>query len=348
MGSLRQPTSRAAYLLALMGAPRVGAWTAVYAARAFPAPELLFGASDIELADKLAKRYVTPLSEIDPGDWDKLLTVAEAHIAKHEDAGIEVLAIDGVGYPPLMALAKNPAAILYCRGDRSALARLDAVAVVGTREPTDNGVVVARRLTRAMVEQGFTIVSGLAKGIDAVGHRETIDQGGTTIAVLGTSIDKAYPAAHRDLADEILSSGGALVSEYPLGMTTSGRHFVERDRLQAALSIAVMPIQTDVDGGTMHTVKFARESERAVVVPRPVESEADLRQYGGIRELIASGTVGIISSSDDYPRLAAFLHDYKDWLLAEGQGTRPTFDGMASTDRDGSVEGPDETLSFGL
>ncbi len=79
-----------------------------------------------------------------------------------------------------------------------------------------------------------------------------------------------------------------------------------------------------------------------------VESEADLRQYGGIRELIKSETVGIISSNDDYPRLAAFLRDYRDWLLAEGKGMRPTFEGMAPGADQTSDDGSEEVLSFDL
>jgi DNA processing protein len=113
-------------------------------------------------------------------------------------------------------------------------------------------------------ERGFVIVSGLAKGCDTVAHRGCLDAHGKTVAILGGGIDYIYPKENRPLADEILNTGGCLLSEYKPGMKPQPSFFVERDRLQSGLSQAVIVIETDVKGGSMHTVGFALSQNRLV------------------------------------------------------------------------------------
>lgn len=314
MGDLPRPSSRAAYLLSLSSVKGVGPWTAVAAIRAFPDPSALFGASPAEREEVLKRRFAGRLASLTTDQWPSLLERGEAQVREHARRDIRVVAIDDDAYPPLMQLAPNPAAILYVRGALGALATDETVAVIGTRAPTPDGATVARRLAGRLCEAGFTVVSGLAKGIDAAAHEGALDAHGTTVAVLGTAIDRVYPAANRPLAERIVAGGGALVSEYPAGFATSGRHFVERDRLQAALSIGVVAIQTGTEGGTLHTVRFATEARRPVIVPRPLPNESDHAMYGGIHELIGRGHVVVLDGQDDYPRLFAYLRSHRDWL----------------------------------
>ena len=313
------PSRRAAYLLALMQIPRVGVWTAIRVSRAFPDPRTWLEASPEYLNEVLGTRFATPLVNANRADWPALAEQAEAQVARHRESGIAVVAIDEPGYPPLMALSAAPAAVLYVRGTPRVLDEPNAVAVIGTRQPTPRGLDVARRLATFLVESQFTVVSGLAKGIDREAHEAALDAGGRTIALLGTAIDKVYPAQHRPLAARIEAEGGALVSEYPVGSADSARQFVERDRLQAGMSIAVVPVQTGLQGGTLHTVRFAQEAGRLVVVPRPLPDEADDPAYGGIQALIRSEAVSVIDSAADYPALFTRLREWRDHLLGRSE-----------------------------
>ena len=318
------PSTRAVYLLTLSFVAGVGPVTAIQAARAFKNPADLFAASPQDLASAVGARAGSHLGALRADQWPELLERAETQVATHERMGIHVVAVDDEGYPPLMALAPRPAPVLYARGELRALRSPDAVAVIGTRGPTLRGLEVAHLLARSMAESNFVIVSGLALGIDTAGHEGALQLSRPTVAVLGTAIDKVYPASNRHLSERIVESGGALISEYPVGYVTSGRHFVERDRLQAAMSIAVIVVQTGLEGGAMHTVRFAIEAKRPVLVPRPVESEANEPAYEGIRDLITTGRAGVIETREDYPRVVRFLREHRDSLLTPGM-PRPTF-----------------------
>lgn len=305
---------QAIYLSALLRLPGIGRWSAIQIARAFP--EADWGsASEATRVERLGSRPAKALAGIAATDWLAHTAAAFEMVGAHEARGFRVIAVDEPGYPPLIRLATNPPPLLYVRGSTEVLRTTDTVAVIGTREPTPSGEVVARRLAAAMVEAGFTVVSGLAKGIDTAAHIGSLDAGGKTVAFLGTAIDKIYPAANKQLAAQIERDGGALVSEYPIGFPTSGRQFVERDRLQAAASIAVIPVQTGREGGTLHTLRFARELHRAVLAPRPLPAEDSHPMYDGIKDLIQSGRAVVVEGQADYGLVAAYLRAYRDWLL---------------------------------
>jgi DNA processing protein len=318
------PSSRAAYVLALSGVPGIGAWTAVTVTRAYADPSALFEASPEERQASVGRRFAGRLANLSPAEWPALLERAERTVADHEQRDIHVLTVDDDDYPPLMALASDRAALLYVRGSLDVLRSDETVALIGTRKPTGQGIAVARRLAMRFAEADFVVVSGLAAGIDEAGHEGALEARGSTLAVLGTAIDKIYPARNRGLAGRILDAGGTLISEYPMGFPTSGRHFVERDRLQAAISIAVVAVQTGVEGGTLHTVRFARKEHRAVVVPQPLAAEAEHEMYGGIHALIERGETVVVETQEDYPRLFAFLRSYRDWLR-DTTRPRPTW-----------------------
>lgn len=177
--------------------------------------------------------------------------------------GIQALAFHDAAYPERLRTIPDPPAVLFVKGQQEGLAAL-SLAVVGTREPTGYGVKVARKLAASAATRGFVIVSGLALGCDTHGHEGCLDVQGIGVAVLAHGLDKVYPASNRGLAERLLACGGALVSEYPIGMTPLRTAFAERDRIQSGLADGVFVVETDVTGGTMHTVNAARGQGRAL------------------------------------------------------------------------------------
>lgn len=150
----------------------------------------------------------------------------------------------------------DPPLVLYYRGNLNALT-MPAVAVIGTRTPTPNGVAAGHHVASQLAEKGFNIVSGLALGCDTAGHEGALDAGGITTAFLAGSLSwrDVYPQENLSLAERIVNQGGLLLSEYPLGFRSNRYAFVARDRLQAGLSCATAVVQTGITGGTMHAVR---------------------------------------------------------------------------------------------
>lgn len=208
-------------------------------------------------ADALAERAVL----VDERERSK------AWMSSCAEQGIRTLGFFDHAFPPPLRVIANPPAVLYWRGSEDAWSR-PALAVVGTREPSSFGLTATRTLTQAAAGRGFMIVSGLALGVDTVAHQAALDAGARTIAVLGSGLDSTSPHQRR-LAQRIVTAGGALISEQPLGMSPSVVTLVARNRLQTALADAVLVGQTGIHGGTLHTVRFAAEQGRRVYCPVP-------------------------------------------------------------------------------
>ena len=147
----------------------------------------------------------------------------------------------------------DPPLLLWYRGDLSVLSTT-GLAVIGTREPTKVGVAGGEYLAGEFAKRGLNIISGLAIGCDTCGHKGALKVGGKTTAILANGLDhdSIYPEENQDLAEEIVNSGGLLLSEYRIGTTVNRYNLVARDRLQAGLASATLVIQTGVKGGTMH------------------------------------------------------------------------------------------------
>jgi DNA processing protein len=232
-------------LLALMGLPGVGATRALAIAQ---------GRLELEDFDL-------------EGALPKLLEEASSRIAEAEAAGISILGFFDDSFPESLRAIPQPPAILYVKGGIEW--PTSALAVVGTRKPTNFGKSAATELTRAAAARGITIVSGLALGVDGLAHEAALAEGTRTVAVLGSGLDQVSPRQHQELADRIIETGGSLVSEQPPG-TDPGRHtLVSRNRLQSGLAGSLLVAQTGVSGGTMHTVRFAAEQGRPVFCPVP-------------------------------------------------------------------------------
>lgn len=161
---------------------------------------------------------------------------------------------------------EEPPIVLYYRGNIDALKR-PGIAVIGTREPTENGVKAGLYFSKEFAKRNFNIVSGLALGCDTTGHKGALEVGGTTTAFLATGLDweSIYPKENQELAKMIVENNGLLLSEYYIGQKTGRYAFVARDRLQTGLSYATLVIQTGVKGGTMHAVNATLSSNKPLL-----------------------------------------------------------------------------------
>jgi DNA processing protein len=153
-----------------------------------------------------------------------------------------------------------------------------AVAIVGTREPTQQGRQIAERITQYFAANRWQVVSGLALGIDTVVHTATLSSNSTTVAVLAHGLDKVYPPENAELADRIVEQGGVLMSEYAYGSRSFPSNFVERDRIQAGLACGVVMVQSDESGGSWHASRAALRYGRYLIIPRPTEADVKAQQ----------------------------------------------------------------------
>ncbi len=199
------------------------------------------------------------------------------YIGKLQALHVSVLPINDPKYPKLLAQIPDAPFLLYIRGKRTDppinLAR--TIAVVGTRKVTHYGVDVTQRLVEGLVSYGFTIVSGLAYGVDAVAHKAAIDSGGKTIAVLGCGIDIIAPPSNARLYRQIAEGGnGAIVSEMPLSLRPDKGLFTTRNRIISGLSLGVVVTEGADDSGALITARNAGEQGREVfAVPGPITSK---------------------------------------------------------------------------
>lgn len=192
--------------------------------------------------------------------WEK----SEELLNRGAEFGVQAISFHDEGYPARLRKISDPPALLFVKGNIQGLHASRALAVVGTRRPTADGKKLALRSGHIAAQCGYAIVSGLALGCDTLAHEGCLEAGGIGVAVLAHGLDRIYPAANRDLADRLVETGGCLTSEYPVGMKPVRSAFAERDRIQSGLSDGVLVIETDVGGGTMHTVRFALKQKRAL------------------------------------------------------------------------------------
>lgn len=206
---------------------------------------------------------------------------AAAMLGRSVELGVRALGIFDEGYPLLLREIPDAPPVLYVKGE---LPRDGgrAVACIGTREPSEFGIKATQSITSALSRAGFTIVSGLALGVDAIAHRAALDAGGPTVAVLANGLDTVYPKSNSRLAAEILAAGGALVTELPLGTAVLPRNLVQRDRLQSGLALGTVVFQTDIKGGSMHTARFTLMQRRLLFAPVPGGRFASEPQSRGI------------------------------------------------------------------
>lgn len=179
-----------------------------------------------------------------------------------ETAGVEVVRVIDSEYPQRLRDVPDAPAVLFVKG-RLPASDVPAIAVVGTRRATAYGRQAAEKLSGELARAGVVIVSGLARGIDAVAHHAALAAGGKTVAVLGSGVDRIYPSEHKGLAQRVATSG-AVVSEFPLGEPPDAPNFPRRNRIIAGLAHGTLVIEADKESGALITVDFALEQGRDV------------------------------------------------------------------------------------
>jgi DNA processing protein len=210
----------------------------------------------------------------------------DALVRAHVEAGVRVVSASDDDFPTVLGEDPDPPAVLFVRGSLDALADR-RVAIVGTRRCTWSGRLVARALGTELADEGVSVISGLALGIDGEAHTGALRAagGGRPVGVVGTGLDHVYPARHARLWEEVATQG-ALLSEYPLGTRPERWRFPARNRIIAALAEVVVVVESTERGGSMHTVDAALERDRIVLaVPGPVRSAASV----GTNGLLAAG-----------------------------------------------------------
>jgi DNA processing protein len=195
-------------------------------------------------------------------------------------------------YPQLLRDISAPPKELYCLGT---IPDLPMVAIVGSRRPTDYGRKVTYRIAADLARAGICLVSGLAYGIDAIAHQAALEAGGKVVAVLGTPLDTIYPASNRNLAKEILKTGGAIISEYAVGTNTQRFNFPTRNRIIAGLSLAVLVTEADASSGSLITANFAITNNRLVMA---VPGSVDSPRSAGPNNLLKTGAKPVTDAVD--------------------------------------------------
>lgn len=256
-------------------------------------------------------------------DLDHCFSDAAQVLDRCQREGIKVLSPFHPDFPQRLRSIPNPPLILFAIGDSKVLPKR-ALAVIGTREPTEFGRQSARRIAKSLSEHGWVIVSGLAEGCDTAGHEGCLEGGGPTVAVLAHGFGRIYPASNKALAEKILNQGGCLVTEYPPGQPPTRSSFVERDRLQSGLSLGIIVIETDVKGGTMHTVRHATEQYRAIAAISHPESLSSEPKTQGNAFLVAENRATALKDKDDVIRFAESLAQKPEIPIQKGTSENQT------------------------
>lgn len=221
----------------------------------------------------------------------------DEEMEKLEGENISLVTILDDNYPKLLKEIYSPPALLYYRGNLENEGDEFAIAAVGTRKFSPYGKQVTENIIAELAYQGITTVSGLALGIDALVHDTTVKNGGRTISVLGSGLDRQniYPSSNRYLVQKILDQDGLIVSEYPVGTLALQGHFPQRNRIIAGLSVATLVIEAPEESGALITARYALEFNRDVLaVPGNIYN----RTAAGTNNLIKLGAKLVTSAAD--------------------------------------------------
>jgi DNA processing protein len=250
--------SETAFWLAISRVPYIGPARIERLLQAFGSLSTAWSAPTEELRGALESRCLSELlaarSRIDPG----------GELERLGRLGISAVHPGHLSYPRLLAEISGRPSLLYVRGELAA-ADDTSVAIVGTRRATPYGRQAAERIAAELAQAGITVVSGLARGVDAVAHRAALEAGGRTIAVLGSGPDVIYPAEHRRLAEQILESG-AILSEFPPGAKPDAQNFPARNRIVSGMTLGTLIVEAPARSGALITASFAADQGREVFV----------------------------------------------------------------------------------
>ena len=265
----------------------------------------------VEFFDNVGKIFQASLTELEGAGLPAAaaqsiatggsIELAQDELAKASAAGIKCITLDDPGYPGRLRQIYDPPLVLYIRGPVEGLAR-PGIAVIGTRHPTPYGIGMAERLACDLATRGVVILSGLARGVDTAAHRGAVSAKSKTVAVFGTGVDVVYPKENSRLADQILSLGGALISEFPLGTFAAPQNFPIRNRIISGMSFGVLVVEAAEYSGTRITARCALEQNREVfAVPGNVTN----KNSWGPNTLIKQGAKLVATWEDVWEELPA-------------------------------------------
>lgn len=284
--------------LRLEQTPGVGPETARKLLGALGLPEHIFASNFSTLHTVVSQRVAHALLA---APSDATLALIDKTLDWSMQAGNHVLTLADDGYPPALLEIPDPPLMLYAKG-RLALLSAPALAVVGSRNATVQGIANADQFSQALSQAGLTIISGLALGIDAAAHQGGLRGAGSTVAVIGTGADIVYPARNRNLAHRI-ADAGCIVSEYPLGMPAIAANFPRRNRIISGLARGVLVIEAALQSGSLITARMAAEQGREVfAIPGSIHSPLSK----GCHLLIRQGAKLVESAQDILEELRDF------------------------------------------
>ncbi|MBK9657866.1 MAG: DNA-protecting protein DprA [Rhodanobacteraceae bacterium] len=234
---------------------------------------------------------------------------AELDLKWIESDGITLLSASDARYPPLLKRVSGAPILLFVRGDVDAL-WLPQLAIVGSRQGSAGGLATARDFAATFVARGFAVTSGLAAGIDAAAHQGALDAKGQTIAVLGTGLDRVYPARHAGLARAIAGQG-ALVSEFPPRTPARRENFPRRNRIISGLSLGTLVVEASLGSGSLITARVAIDQGREVfAIPGSIHNPL----AKGCHQLIRDGAKLVETAQEVIEELAPMVSEWRDTL----------------------------------
>lgn len=262
------------------------------------------------------ENLISRFPHVERGSLDESFIKAEKIISNSKKENIGIITYYDDAYPSILRNTVNasgtmsPPCILYYKGDINT-SMLPGIAIIGTREPTPEGIIGGEFLSSEFAKRGFNIVSGLAVGCDTVAHKGALRVGGKTTAFLAHGLDMVYPSENKQLAREILDSGGLLMSEYYIGEKMNRYNLVARDRLQAGLSLATIVIQTGEEGGTMHAANATLKAKKPLYAMWfKDEFTRQNEKVAGNHKLVQEGAE-YIKGDSDINEIAEYIKEHK-------------------------------------
>jgi DNA processing protein len=273
----------------------------------FGSPEAIFAASASSLKAVVKPDVATEIGKITPDD------IAAPGLAWLEDGNNHIVTLADSDYPQALLNIPDPPLLLYVKGRLDLLNR-PALAVVGSRNATPQGINNAGAFARSLSDAGLCIISGMAHGIDAAAHHGALRGQGSSIAVVGTGLDKIYPAANRDLA-HLLAQQGALVSEFPLGTPPLAANFPRRNRLISGMSLGCLVVEASLQSGSLITARLALEQGRDVfAIPGSIHAP----QSKGCHALLKQGAKLVETAQDILEELGGLPVALADAATSQG------------------------------
>ncbi len=289
------------FWIALSDVPDIGPVTARKLLAIYKKPEAVFKAPYKELANIRGIGPAKAKNIKGYSEWGKI----DAQLKKLDAGGIKIVSFSDKDYPETLKNIEDAPIALYIKG-RILKEDRYAVAIVGSRKYSSYGKLAAEKLSSELSSMGFTIVSGMARGIDTLAHTAAVKSGGRSIAVLGSGIDVPYPPENRGLMEKLAASG-YVISEFPAGTPPEKENFPKRNRIISGLSLGVLVVEATVDSGSLITASCALEQGKEVFA---VPGNINYTNSKGTNDLIKKGAKLVQSAEDVIEELAPVLKGY--------------------------------------